>query len=1110
MCKRLRRLFPLLVLGALGVLPLQAAPLVIPPVPLHANISPSPNVLFLLDDSGSMQMEYLRIAEDTNLFLFPYPQGVYGPGSADYWFRTREANPLAPGVIAFDGNDVGNLLFRSVSNNPQYYDPALEYQPGVDHLGNPLPDAVPSAASYNPYLAGSAVLNLTAAQTVNANWITVSTFVEQNGVAVPTLVYRNESRTYYPLNFLVYKGSGATTAISSYDRYEYRGSAFYKNGLAVSSLPFGRSPAAELQNFANWFSYHRSRILSVRTGVSRAFAALGPNYRVGFSTINTDHVSVPISLPTTPFLGTTRQSFYSQLFGAAIPRKQTPLRTALKAAGEHYKTDVPWGPTPRLSCRQSFTILTTDGYWNDASPEVGNQDDQPGLDNTSADGKTSYSYAPAPPHEDDFSDTLADVAMKYWKNDLRGDLINDVPVGSNNPAFWQHMSTFALSLGLRGTLNPVTDLGALTTGTKVWPDPTTGEAAKLDDLWHATINGHGAFVSAANPTEFERGLTQVLGRIADRVGSASSVAGNSSSLDTGAQVFQARFASGQWSGELLAYPISSAGGVGSLPLWRATTELSKKPWSTRNIVSWNGSAQISFTYSGLSAAQQTALGSAQVVDYLRGDPSQELRNGGSFRNRSGTVLGDIVNSSPYYSKDINTVFVGANDGMLHAFDAASGAERFAYVPAAVIGSGLKTLTDPYYAHRYFVDGEIAVSTRRQTAGGRNYLVAALGRGGKGVFALDVTDPASPVVKWEHTSGEDLGLILGKPVIARLNDGSDVAIFGNGYNSTNENAVLYIVNLASGEIRTIRTSDDSSNGLGTPKGWDADGNGTIDIVYAADLRGNVWKFDLGAADSAGWKLAYKLFQARDAAGKEQPITGGIGLGINSVVGHPSYGKLYLFFGTGRYLTYRVTATGVETDATDNSVQTWYGLIDNPPLEVVSPLITSRSELKARTITSQTLLSGKTVRTFSSATQGDMAGKKGWYIDLLTPPGGLAEGERMIGDTAQFAGTLIASSIIPSTGNDCFPSGRGFVNAIDPFTGGNLSQLFFDVNGDGFFDAADMVAGQPVGSVDLGIGMPGNPVIIGDRLVVGGSSGEMASMQIRSTLQNRRLSWREVQR
>jgi type IV pilus assembly protein PilY1 len=367
-----------------------------------------------------------------------------------------------------------------------------------------------------------------------------------------------------------------------------------------------------------------------------------------------------------------------------------------------------------------------------------------------------------------------------------------------------------------------------------------------------------------------------------------------------------------------------------------------------------------------------------------------------------------------------------------------------------------------------------------------------------------------VVKWEHTSGDDLGLVLGKPVIARLNDGSDVAIFGNGYNSTNENAVLYIVNLASGEIRTIRTSNETSNGLGTPKGWDADGNGTIDIVYAGDLLGNVWKFDLGATDSADWKLAYKLFQARDAGGKAQPITGGIGLGINSVVGHPSYGKLYLFFGTGRYLTYTVTATDVLSDATDNSVQTWYGLIDNPPLEPVSPLIGSRSELKARTITTQTTLSGKTVRTFSSATQGDMAGKKGWYIDLLTPPGGVAEGERMIGDSAQFAGTLIASSIIPSTGNDCFPTGRGFVNAIDPFTGGNLTQLFFDVNGDGFFDAGDMVDGKPVGSVDLGIGMPGNPVIIGDRLVVGGSSGEMASMQIRSTLQNRRLSWREVQR
>src|SRR5690606_4305442 len=150
-------------------------------------------------------------------------------------------------------------------------------------------------------------------------------------------------------------------------------------------------------------------------------------------------------------------------------------------------------------------------------------------------------------------------------------------------------------------------------------------------------------------------------------------------------------------------------------------------------------------------------------------------------------------------------------------------------------AALNTISRPDYGHRYFVDGPVAVSNRVQTPD-QNILVGALGRGGKGIFALDVTDPASfgtSSFLWEHagTANGNMGLIQSKPIIAKLNNGVMGLIVSNGTNSTNDRAVLLVYNLETGEliseIDTAAGSADAPNGLSPATGWDADGNGTLD-------------------------------------------------------------------------------------------------------------------------------------------------------------------------------------------------------------------------------------------------------------------------------------------
>jgi len=675
------------------------------------------------------------------------------------------------------------------------------------------------------------------------------------------------------------------------------------------------------------------------------------------------------------------------------------------------------------------------------------------------------------------------------------------------------MVTFGLSIGLRG--NPGLDLVSIANGSKSWPNPLDDEDLdRIDDLWHASVNGHGSFVAATNPTVFVQGLIDALATVAARTGSASNVTANSTSFQSDTRVYQASYVSGKWIGELSAFDASAAG-VASTPAWKASASIPGV--DKRTVLTWNEALGkgAAFPIDDSPFARATGLSPVTGADnaaYIKGNQTKEKQNGGSLRDRVNTVLGDIVDSSPMYVKEINSIFVGANDGMLHAIDASNGKELFGYVPNGTDKADLASLSDPQYVHRWFMDGPIVVSTRSQTPA-HNYLVGAMGRGGSGLFGLDVTNPNSfdgEAVLWDNTWDEDvesapadyanMGHVLGEPVVVKLNNGDTGVLVGNGLGSSTGTASLFVIDITTGDVITeIDTGRTAGNGMSAPRGWDANGDGTVDYVYAGDLKGNLWKFDLTSTSSVSWKIANAgepMFVATDAAGTRQPITAGLALAQD-----PGTGNRWVFFGTGQFM--------FTSDSTDMNMQTMYGIVDNGVVKGRTST-TDDGDLKQRKIA----LTGSNGKERAFEAHGSLGGYKGWYIDLVQPPDSSRLGERVVNRPLVRGSVLIFSSLIPPTGNTCDAGGKGYINALDAFSGTSLEKPYFDANKNGTFDDDKLGSGGslvPIGSIDLGIGMPTLPTIIDHLLVVGGSSGSMGQSSVNPQGGGaRRISWREILR
>jgi len=624
---------------------------------------------------------------------------------------------------------------------------------------------------------------------------------------------------------------------------------------------------------------------------------------------------------------------------------------------------------------------------------------------------------------------------------------------------------------------------------------------------------------ARNPAALKAALEEIFSSAAE--GDAPVGGGGSGArISTGSFTISSRYSvpsgSYDWTGDVIANRVASDGSDGG-ELWRASSRIAgtsrriymaTAPTSTSVSDSKVTAATVAeFTSANIPgadrAAQLGALGFSasipawfgstrtvtELVSYLRGTPIAGLRSRSS-------ALGDIVNStteivsnrddygfSAWASSDAEwkktlgasysaylsakrgssgpptMVYVGANDGMLHGFNASnsmsSGREELAFIPSASL-QHMAELANPKYAHRYYVDGQLTSADVYYGDAWNTVLVGATGAGGASrapnasiagngsVFALNVGAPAtfdSNKVLWEVSGSTeaDLGFVLGKPVIVpvagSVANGAPrfVALFGNGVNSTTGKPVLFVVDIKTGEvIRRLSPSDASyatRNGLMNivPVAL-GNSDGIADTVYGGDLQGNLWKFDLSANDVSKWAVSLNgspLFTAVQNK-TPQPITSGI-----EVVSGPGNG-VSLFFGTGKYFAVDDNAAGAKPP-----VQSLYGIWDDR-----STSVGSRSNLVEQTIATGVSSNGYQIRDVTRNSV-NYANKRGWYVDLVVAG---ADGERFIGNPNVQNGSVFFTTYIPGDAICGAGGGVNWLYGLNLLTGGGaMNGLSPVVNG-----------------------------------------------------------------
>ncbi len=587
------------------------------------------------------------------------------------------------------------------------------------------------------------------------------------------------------------------------------------------------------------------------------------------------------------------------------------------------------------------------------------------------------------------------------------------------------------------------------------------------------------YLLVQNPTSLRSSLKRAIEKIIEEKSSASNLQSNATGrIDTNTLIYRASYEAGSWSGEVEAFSAGIAG-VGKVPAWKASEQL--PAWTARKLFmndAKNVMINITSTpFSSLNVTDTASLTSESIYSFIKGDRSKEVASGGTLRNRK-SALGDIIHSSPAFDLDSKTLYFGGNGGFLHAFNGDTGVEKFAVMPQEVVPRvrNIASLAYPT-SHEYFVDGASTIGLKVLQSSNNYYLYTLLGRGGKGLFSINPgPNGDNPALLWEYTpragaiaaatspqtsatailaaaaTDQDLGFMLSRPAPVLLKNGKLGLMVGNGYNSTSGKAVVYIFMMnQDGSLFGIKKLDSGvagDNGMAGPAASDYNNDGVAEFIYAGDLKGNLWKFNVSDPDPTKWGLAIPggvpMFKATDSQGNPQPITAP----ITPVYDESPAEKLFLFFGTGSYFK--------SGDTTDMSVQSWYGIIDDDtginngtaiPSVTVGTVTTSRGALTKRMMSD--LMTGSItdltatppapyiVRYGSGEVKDDMKNKRGWFYDFDNPKNGerVTEASQFLRNTSK--PVLQALSYYP-TGGQCEPGGETFENVVDPFTGANMKE------------------------------------------------------------------------
>ena len=1111
-------------------------PLDLADIPLEVKEGVPPNIVFTMDDSGSMAWGYL-------------PDGIA-------W-------------------DWGTQRFKSATYNAIFYDPNTTYLPGTDEFGNPLPNASFTSAWVNGYNQGLGTMNLATNFLVTRHdyrgTFNDVEYVDDNGNRSHNLANVVPEPAYYYVFDSNLTTGGVNCDISNPAHVDT--DACYRKIVVSATSGINRyspeqtgcspiSPANsacftgpdERTNFANWFSYYRVRHLLAKTATTRAFSKLSNNIRVAWQMLNNDtNIGNPL-----PFAGAHRTNFFNWIYSARTSG-WTPLTDAMFRAGvkfespDVYRKNPSDSSSPQYSCRQNFHFAFTDGYWNQPGTvtpyNVGNPDNQNqslpttnnspyGNINYQANSGLAASDTTPPIYRDNLSNHLADIAFYFWYRDL-SPLENNVPLfisdqttdidrdgdvddfdifwnPMNDPADWQHMVNFTVGLGINGAI-PYNDSSyqQLLDGTLKWSDN------HVDDLWHAAINSRGRYLSAKKPAELVQGFSEVINAIVERQGSASSVATTSSRYEVGTTVFKAIYDPNDWSGEVIAKDV-----VTNALSWNAADVLTSMINNAieRNIITFDPNNDgIPFRWDDLTTDQKDSLNTFNgIIDtygpnrlaWLRGDYTQELQNGGQFRNRKN-YLGDITHSDPvyvpppgpplfFYPDNLEPVsyqtfvnsnanrtpmlLVGANDGMLHIFDAETGREILAYIPN-ILFDRLSNLPDPNYQHEYFIDETVTVWDVFYGGDWHTVAIGGLGKGGKGIYALDITNPsgfsennAANIAMWEFTDKDDpdLGYTYTRPYIMKMNNGKWMVAFGNGYNSVTGNAALFFLDIETGgksptgtriKISTDEGPTKDPLGLSRPNGisnmvaLDLNNDFMVDIIYAGDYFGNLWKFDVRDPDPTKWDIfrdntnnPKPLFIARSPSNEPQPITK-----TPAIKRHTKKRGYIIYVGTGSYIQY--------DDPIDTTVQTVYGIWDRMDdlsgsnriqtiyrdhlleQQILNIDTTTFTDTNSRATTSNPIRWYNDPNKLPNGSENPPR-YLGWYMDLLN--NGIAEGERVFEDLFVSANVLNFTTLIPSS-DPCISGGESWAFRVNADSGSRFMYTSpWDYNGDGSISESDKMS------------------------------------------------------
>jgi len=687
----------------------------------------------------------------------------------------------------------------------------------------------------------------------------------------------------------------------------------------------------------------------------------------------------------------------------------TPLAEAMETVLDYYKDS--GGSAPIIAdCQKNFVVVVTDGfptmdrhisaYLHDA--------DGDGLDPGDC-----TSIGSPDPNFNDCSHHVDDVAYWMYSNDMRPDM-EDI----------QNVITYAIGFNI-----------------------------DFDLLMQAAHKGGGIYLSAANAVELWTSLELVMIDIINRISSGAAVAVVSTERGDEERLYRGKFMPGTWHGFLEAFALPYENG--DTPLWEAGYLLMNRSAATRTIHAGLGSSLVPFTSGNAgSLMPYLAVGdvaeASSVIQWTRGE------NVANLRHRNNWKLGDIIHSTPvvvgapsnftedpsyqgFMSAQANRtkmVYVGANDGMLHAFYADSGQEAWAFIPEFALPK-LAAIADTSYCHNYTVDLTPAVHDCKIGGTWRTVLVGGGRQGGAGYFALDITVPNSPELLWQ------VELPHGKPFASEVEfaviNNTPVVLIGSGLDTDHGRAALHVYAVSDGtELGGILLSSDPSerNKATAATAVDLNLDGNHDIAYVADMLGHVWKLDFnGSTNPAAWDR-YCLVDVDDEITARPTAAYGPGDAI------------YVYFGTGAYL--------VESDISTREDHIFGCVFDRQNGAEYANLVDQSGSIN------------------------DLTGQDGWYLELEN-----AEGERVTEPAVVVAGAVFFTTFVPSQ-EVCAAGGNSWLYRLDYENG--------SVPDDGESDQWD---GNR--SIDLGQGVASRPVvdIVNETVIVQSSDATISVQNIGQT-------------